>query len=343
MYGGHSAHEALLVSALLLGAVSAGTGLAQPSAEAIEKRLRVIHKPECVSVGLGDFDLLRARFKGLRGAFALLDGSGGTVARCEVDFHAPTARSHVFIRKPPGAACAAVAVKLVDGEAVLVDKKLPLPPAVETQPFHALTDERVQAIPGASPASGGVPPVIAALRLPDYAKAETATWGAAERKIEVESTFRQVRCDINYPITGARNNSFIGRQTAHPDALERKSLYLSLRSSLFNPTTGEYEMDAKYLAEIPFDKAWLLPALAAEGDTNVAVPADLMRVHVGDKKVKSARLGEMYITGQRPDGLMQLIHSVCQDGDGNIYFAQESRGCIRLNIRKAEFEPVPVD
>ncbi len=307
-----------------------------------EQSVRLLHKPDCVSIGLADFDLLRRQHSSLRGSFALLDAQGGTVTQCDVDFHAPTARSYVLIRKPPGTACGSVTVRLANGEKTLLDERRPLPPVTETRQLAATTEEQVQVLPGASAAAAAVPAAIAAMRLPDFGRAETANLSPAARQIEVEKTFRPVRCGLNYPIAGARNNSFIGRQTLAPDNLENKSLYVSLRSSLFNSQTGAYEMDAKYLAEIPLDKSWLLPALQAEGDATAAAPAELLRIHACTQKEKTP-FGEIYLTGQDPGGLMQISHSVCQDDQGNLYFAQDGRGCIRLNIRTGQWEGMPVN
>lgn len=330
----------LLCVCALLGWIALGTRAVAQHPN-LERSVRLLHKPDCVSIGVADFDLVQRRHKTLRGSFALLDAQGGTITRCDVDFHAPTARSCVLVRKPPGTDCASVTVRLADGETVLLDRQLPLPPVSESRQCAATTDEKVQTRRGAN-AAAAVPPAVAAMRLPDFARAETANLRQADRKIEVERTFRPVRCSLNYPIAGARNNSFIGRQTSEPDNQDNKSLYVSLRSSLFHPQTGAYEMDAKYLAEIPLDKSWLLPVLQAEGDAAAAAPAELLGIHACTHKAKTP-FGEIYLTGQDPGGLMQISHSVCQDDQGNLYFAQDGRGCIRLNIRTGQWEGMPVN
>jgi hypothetical protein len=82
--------------------------------------------------------------------------------------------------------------------------------------------------------------------------------------------------------------------------------------------------------------------LQAEGDATAAAPTELLRIHACAQKTKTP-FGEIYLTGQDPGGLMQISHSVCQDDQGHLYFAQDGRGCIRLNIRTRQWEGMPVN
>jgi len=326
------------ILAVVLAVLACSVGLAGPQ-EAMEKRLRIVNKPKVISIGLADFDLIRTRFKALKGRFVFSDAKGATIASYEFDYTLPVARSHVLFKKKEGMRYASVNIRLIDGDARVFEKNIPLPPVIRTARFAALKGKAV-VLPGTS--GEPIEPAMSSLRIPDYAKVTGQPLLTAARTIDAAAIQKQVRCKINFPICASDNLSTFGRQTTHPDDVKRKSLYISLRSLLFDQKTMKFKRRTNYLAEVMMDPEWLLPALQAEGDVEVDVPLTHLRIQASNKRVKSRHLGEEPVTGTR-GGLMQMVNSVCQDDDGNIYFGASYLGCIRFNVRTREWEEMPVD
>jgi len=327
----------------VIAALVGGTACGARAEQSVDLDLRIIHKPGLISIGISDFDLVKARFSALNGTFVFTDNIGAEVGSYDVDYTLPVARSHVLFKKKAGSQYASVAVTLVDGEATVFEKSLPIPPVTQPARFPSTT-QKATVVAGAS--GEPIDAAIRSLRIPDVARAPVEEIKAAARKVTDKEIYRQVLCDINFPVHGSSDRSFVGRQTANPDDPKKKSLYISLRSQFFDPKTGKYDRQCKYLAEIAFDESWLRPALAAEGDTRVSVPPEYLRIHATDKKVKyrgSFDFGMSHMTGYQRGGLMQVHSTVSQDREGNIYFSIPYRGCIRFNVHKAEFEAPPVE
>jgi len=323
---------AVAFSLLGINGVSAGANQ-QPG-------LDILHSSRLISVGLADFDLLRARWKELKGTFVFRDGGEEQIASYELDYTLPVARSQVVFKKEAGTQYASVVVKLTSGAETVLDKSVALPPVVEAA--------HISPTKGRAAASQGfwrspVPEALRALALPDYAAAPDAVLRKADRTVDVATTYKQVRCELNYPVTGANNNSLIQRQTDNPDDLSKHSMYISLRSAVYDPETGKHVREAKYLSELMLAKDWLMPALQTEGAVNVAIPVEFLRIHATEETVQSPQLGAVRVTGDDPGGLMQMYNSVAVDEEGNLYFSVPYRGVIRLNIHTRKWETPPVD
>ena len=122
----------ILAWAIAVVALTGGSACGARAEQSVDLDLRITHKPALISIGMDDFDLVKARFKALKGTFVFKDAKGVEVGSYDVDYTLPVARSHVLFKKKAGVLYASVAVKLVDGEATILEKTLPIPPVTET-------------------------------------------------------------------------------------------------------------------------------------------------------------------------------------------------------------------
>jgi len=239
--------------------VSAGAGRAQEPPSVSAESVRVTQYQDAVVVYLKDLDMLRQRTTALMGEFRLIVAEGGEEATRQVDLGAGCQHPAIILDRREGARYQAVSVVLKDGDRVLLSERLVLGPVVTPQCLIPMSGEYAAIEPGSAM---GEAPVIP---LPDLSRLTEETIGTAVREIGIETITRQVRCDVNYPLVSANNNAAISRQSAHPEDDGRRSIYVPMKSQLFDQETGKPTKVAHYLVEVPFQAEWL------EGEEDLVV------------------------------------------------------------------------
>ena len=321
----------------IISSLAVVLALAASAAALDAKAVRVIHKPQCVIVGLRDADLVLRSYPDLEASIALLDKAGAVIDRCTLRYGEAATPSHVPFMKRPDRDYASVEIAFTQKGAKLGTFTVPLPKAIKPAGRVKLTGEAAHMIPGTKFDAKAAPKVL----MPDYAAVETWTLPKVPDAVAIEDCHLPVKSDVNFP-TGPGNAVIITRQTAHPDDPKRRSIYVPQSSDLYDAATGVYDSNMKYLVEIPLDPAWA----AEKGDSEVTAPLDGIRIHMTTKTVKHTHYGvgpEQRITGNRKGLLNQIVNSTAVAEDGNIYFAVQYRVPMRFNIRTAQFEEPPVN
>jgi len=313
-----------MICALLV----AGPGLVRPLAGAGLPRdaFRVTNYPECVVVYVNDLDLLRGRAGILRAEIRF----AGIETKYEIEMGAEYQPPAIIIEKKPGAQYSSVSLTVRDGNKVLFSGRFDLPAVVTPKRSLAPTPQKAFIEPGRFM---GEKPEIA---LPDVAALPAIELKPAARRVQVEDVTARVICDMNYPLISAKNNCAISRQTDHPDDPSRRSIYVPLKSQLYDKTTGRPTKVVHYLAEAPLRPEWL------EGKDDVAIsmkPTEI-KIHSSDKTVG---LRKTALLGQGASGLGQVTGALTTDADGNVYFSQVPSVVVRFNIAKQEYECPPVN
>ncbi len=288
--------------------------------------LQVTNYSDEVVVYVRDLDLLRARAGSLIAQVAL-DGEA-----CAVDLAAPCQTPAIVVRKPEGASPSAVRVTLLsDGEEVL-ERSLDLGTVVTPRSDIPLSGQRAFIEPGQS----GITPEIAR---PDLGRLRTEALTPAERVVDFADATVRVRTETNYPLISANNNCAISGQTAHPGDLSQRSLYVPVKSQLFDQQTGDPTVVAHYLVEVPLSEEWL----AGEEDLEVSLPPEAIRVHTSERKWPEGSPSAQALLGQGAGGLGQLTGVVDVDERGRIYFSRVPSGLVRFDPATAEWETPPID
>ncbi len=313
-----------LVCLLLVGAV--------PAAPSVPGRpVRCINYADEVVVYVRDLDLLRASARELTAEVTLSSDAGED--RYEFDLTAPWQTPALVMRKRPGArySTATVALHTDGGELYRATNDLGEP--IQPRAGLPLSGERAVIEPGMADVE---PPEILQ---PDLSALRKVTLHRAERVVRSEDITACVETDINYPLVSANNNCAISLQTAHPDDPARRSLYVPLKSQLFDPDTGAATEVAHYLVEVPLDEAWL----EGEGDLAVSLPPQAIRVHTSDATWPPDDPQGIPILGNGASGLGQLVGTVAVDEEGRIYYSHVPAGVVRFDPRTGRYEVPPID
>lgn len=292
-----------------------------------EEPLRVTNYTDEVVVYVCDLDLLRGACSNLSAQVSLDN------AECTVDLSAPYQTPAIVVRKPAGAQPRALHVTLRAEGQPIWDRELPLGPVV-----RARTDiPRSEGTAFIEPGQAELAPQI---ELPDLARLRPEPLLPAERVVDYAAATLRVRSAVNYPLISANNNCAISVQTAHPGDLSRRSLYLPVKSQLFDPESGQPTTVAHYLVEVPLDDEWL----QGEGDLQVNLPPTAIRVHSTERKWPEGAPNAQALLGQGDGGLGQLVGVVDVDDAGRIYYATSvPSGVVRFNPATAQWEAPPVD
>jgi len=286
------------------------------------------NRPDSVTVYVHRLDVLRQRHDSVRGEFRLLP-DGDAVA---VDLSAPQQPPAVVLKKKPGAAYRALRAKILAGGRTLHDAKLPLGPAISAKSAVPL-QERTAAIE-----LGRHLDQAPRIRLPDLAELEPAPLGEAQRQVDPDKIVSRVVCDLNYPLISAQNNAPISRQTARPGEPSQRSVYVPLKSQIYDKKTGHATKVVHYLAEAELKPEWL----QGQEDLVVSLKPEELKIHTSDKLITQGANG-VAILGQGASGLGQVTGAMVVDDDGNIYFSRVPPLVVRWNMAKGEYEYPPVN
>lgn len=299
-------------------------------------RIELIQTDRQIVIGLLDFDILMQRTEALQGVVDFLAPGGAAIDTFQINYKAPTARSHHVFQKRKDRQYGDVRFALKQGERTLLREKFRLPESVQIQSRVFLKKEKAAIVPGTAEKSAGPLPSIL---LPDFSKVPAAESPSPQRTIDLQKCVRPVRSDGNIPQIGSNNNSIISRQTAYPEDTSRQSLYISLMAPLFDSQSAKYDSNFRFLVEIPLEEEWM----KGDGNSEFFASPEKMKVHMTDETLEFFRLGKQRVTGSREGGLMQGIQSVVKDEEGNLYFGIQYRSPIRFNIRKARWENPPLN
>ena len=287
---------------------------------------------DAVVVYVRDLDVWRMRHPDLRAALQLLDGAKGEI-RHDVDLSADYQPPAIILQKKEAVRCSEVAVTIRSGTELLFEASIPLGPEVPVETKVPLLDKHAFIEPGAHV---GERPKIA---LPDLSNAPEIELGVAPRTLDLSEITARVECDLNWPLISAKNNCAISRQTDYADDPTRRSVYVPLKSQIYDRETGRPVKVVHYLAEVPLRSEWL----EGQGDATIVVAPEEMKIHASDQTWPTNRPGGQNVLGQGAGGLGQLSFSVQVDGDGNLYYATVPSMVVRFNVRKAVFETPPID
>ena len=287
---------------------------------------------DAVVVYVRDLDVWRIRYPDLRAELQLLGGAKDEI-RHDVDLSADYQPPAIMLQKKEAVRCSEVAVTIRSGAKLLLEARIPLELPVRVEPKVPLLDKHTFIEFGAHM---GERPKIA---LPDLSNAPEIELGEAPRTLDLSEITARVECDLNWPLISAKNNCAVSRQTDHADDPSRRSVYVPLKSQIYDKETGRPVKVVHYLAEVPLRSEWL----EGQGDATIAVPPEEMKIHASDQTWPANRPGGQNILGQGAGGLGQLSFSVQVDDDGNLYYATVPSMVVRFNVKKAVFETPPMD
>lgn len=171
--------------------------------------------------------------------------------------------------------------------------------------------------------------------LPDRSQFDSTALGTPPRSVNIDTGSLQVVSDINYPQVSSGQLCALSRQTDFPHDESKRSLYIPLKSQLYDQVTGHPAGVAHYLCEIPLDENWL----NGTEDLAISLTASQIKVHRSDLTD-----GGTNILGGGGGGLGQGTGTMDVDADGNIYFSNSvPSDVVRFNVYTATFEVPPID
>ncbi len=310
----------LLLGSALLGAQPAGAAPAPViELEANQTELDVV-------IRIAHLDRLSTR-QNLTATIEL----AGVRQRYTIDLSSPAVGSAVLIGKTKPTALKHAQVSVHQGDLLLLRQRVSIARIDEAKPNLPLTALRAEVEAGQQPGSS-----LPVVQQPDLAALPVLATPPAARVVELNDLRLPVVGDVSYPLISAENNCLISRQTAHPDDPAQRSIYLPMKSQLFD-AAGNPTRQMHYLVEVPLDPAWMQ---AGAADTLTA-PTEKVRVHVPTTTWTNGK----WVTGEGPGGLGQLIGSAAVDDQGNLYYSASlgDQGLVRFNIARACFEAPPAD
>jgi len=293
--------------------------------------VRCSHYADEVVVYVRDLDLLRAAAGELTAEITL--ASDAREDTHTVNLAEPAQPPAIVMRKPTGAGYREATVSLQAGGTVVWTGGFELGPPIQPRTDLPLSGARSYIEPGMARTDAP------AIDLPDMSALRTAALEPAERVMRVEDATVRVETEVNYPLVSANNNCAISLQTAHPDDPSRRSLYVPMKSQLFDAQTGRPTEVAHYLVEVPLDEAWLEGA----GDLTVSLPPEAISVHTSAKTWPPGSASGTPILGNGSSGLGQLVGTVDVDERGRIYYSHTPPGVVRFDPHTAEYQVPPID
>lgn len=284
-----------------------------------------------VFVYVPNLDLLAAAAEELS-AEIVLEHTGGEDSY-SLDLRAPWQTPGIVLRKHPEQDYREARVIIrADGE-VAGEFTLTLASPAEAAAAPPLSGEVAYIEPGMAMVES--PRIV----LPDMEALRTVALDEAEREVALEAVAARVQTPINYPLISANNNCAVSLRSASlaPGDPSRRSLYVPMKSQLFDADSGQPSGLAHYLVEVPLDPAWLEGA----DDLQVALDPAQIAVHTADTTWPAA--GGTPILGGGDGGLGQLSGTVAVDPQGRIYYASVPSGVVRFDPHTAAWEIPPMD
>ena len=283
---------------------------------------------DAISIYLHGFDIARGHYPDLelRCRMVLPDGTAGATRVIPLD--EPWEKPGIILRKD-AAEYAAIQLSAISGTNVLFRRLYPLGGTeVPTTRIPTLA-QNAFIEPGQFM---GVAPQIPQ---PDQPNLNVEVIGPALRTNHFDAATLHVRSDINHPLVSSVQLAALSRQTDFPNDPTQRSIYIPLKSQLYDQATGNPSSVLHYLCEIPLDPAWLA---GTEDEILNLDPSDI-KVHWTDQVYQGRN-----ILGHTGGGLGQGSGTMAVDVDGNIYFSHSMRAdVVRFHVQRQAFEIPPVD
>ena len=149
------------------------------TAAELARRVRAIHTPHSIAVGLRDCDLIVRRHPDLKGLVTFLDAKGRTIDSFLVDWSHEATPSQVVFTKRGQVGYARAAIRLTSNGRLVLEKVFDVPPPVASAGRAQLTDEVADLVPGTAFEEGTAP----AVKLFDYERVPAVSLPQPSRSI----------------------------------------------------------------------------------------------------------------------------------------------------------------
>jgi hypothetical protein len=263
-------------------------------------RVDAIESTKETIVYIHDLHLLRQQHTTL-GADVRLAGVDTTY---RVDLTADYQTPAIIIRKQQPASVGQVSLSIRDGDEVIYQHDVATTAIADPKPQVRFANVTAHIERGTAMEQ---PPVI---RQPDLASLPVLPARDAARSVKLDAMALRVLSDVNHPLVSANNNCLISRQTAHPKDPARRSIYVPLKSQLYDPH-GAPNRVLHYLVEVPINPDWM----KEDGPDVIRLENADIRIHLPRRKWTNGQL----VTGEGDGGLGQMVGSAAVDEDGNLY------------------------
>jgi hypothetical protein len=295
--------------------------------EVITEPVWVAQYGDAIVIYLHGLDVMQAQYDPLQLRYRLIREDGTPGDPRTIDLTSPWEEPAIILEKG-STTNQSVLVTLHDAGGVFLSRLYDLGAELDPQPALPTVAENAAIEPGQYMGPAPTIPLPDLPQLPDVAAQ------LPSRQVSVEAVTRQVRSDINFPLVSANNSAALGRDTDHPSWDFVRSIYVPLKSQLYDPQTGEPTEVAHYLCEVPLNTLWL-------GGTNelvVNLGPDDIKVHNSDATYNGEN-----ILGEGGSGLGQVSGVLAVDGAGRIYYANVPSQVVRFDPYLADFEIPPVN
>jgi len=306
------------------------TGLAAPPVPevVITEPVSVAQYEDAIVIYLHGFDVALTRYPGLELDYRLIFPDGSVGDARTLDLTKPWEKPAVILRKD-GTEYAGIVLGASSGTNVFFRRLYELNDALETQTQIPTLAQNASIEPGRF--------LVEAPEIPhpDLTDLNAVTVGAAQRTNDFDAATLHVKSDINYPLVSSAQLAALTMQTDHPTNRAKRSIYVPLKSQLYDQVTGNPSSVLHYLCEIPLDPAWLNGA----EDAIINLEPDDIKVHWTDREYQ----GRNYL-GHHGGGLGQGTGTMDVGPDGNIYFSHSMPAdVVRFNIHTRTVQIPPVD
>jgi T5SS/PEP-CTERM-associated repeat protein len=266
----------------------------------ITEPVDVAHYSDAVVITLDGIDLMREAYSPLRLEYRIIRGDGTTGPRQTVDLTASWEKPSIILEKAGGETFQSILITLRDNASVFLSRIYELGPEITPQTVIPVLGQTAAIEPGQFM---GTAPTIP---LPDLPQLAAFTDTSASRTVDVDSVTYPVHSDISFPLISANNNAALTRQTDHPADDTKRSIYVPLKSQLYDPLSGNPTQIAHYLAEVPLDEAWM----TGSEDLIVNLGPDDIKVHKTDEIYTGSLGGTGTVIVRDPGSLIDLTSQV---------------------------------
>ena len=303
------------------------SGAPQPEA-LITEPVSIAQYDDAVIIYLNGFDVARLRYPSLELKYRLILPSGIAGSEKTLDLTKPWEKPAIILRKD-STEYAGIVISASSGANIFFRRFYSLSGTINA-PTIIPTLAQNSAIE-----LGQFVSQAPSIPLPDRTQFADLVVGAAGRTYDLDAGTLQVKSEINYPQVSSGQLSALSRQTDFPNDDTKRSIYIPLKSQLYNQTTGIPSGVAHYLCEIPLDANWL----NGTEDLTVNLTSSQIKVHRSDLTD-----GGTNILGGGGGGLGQGTGTMDVDSDGNIYFSNSvPTDVVRFNVSTATFQVPPTD